>query len=298
MYFLPKYRRGILNRYHRKMPLSERITKDIGEATLYLIRALRHGFRSRTILCHPHFPSRGSTFYKMAHYLGYNVTNLPSRRHELAVYWEYGTYREEYALLEQLAGAKRVLNLHNRDISKRHVDAVHQEIFGYNTSVDPLRHEGPAVEKSDLNAIKNYRVVQCPLEAAQEGAFYQVLIDNQVDDKSVEDIRLAIVGGTLATAWLKYRRLDNRFTSTFYTRAVPINEVLSETEIRKVNAFAQAMHLELGELDALRNRADQKLYVIDVNNTPIGPPPGFSKAEGRAFIAEQAEAFARRYLNF
>ena len=298
MYFIPKFNRGIFNRYHRKMHWTERLTKDMSFAFQWLVNFIAQGFRSGTILCYPHYPSRGSALYKMAKHLHYNITNNPKFSFDIAVYWEYLTYREEYHYLESIAYRTKVVNLYSRDISKTKVDEVFLEVFGYSTKIDPTEYEGKAVCKSDINAIHNYYVIECPIEEKPaEDAFYQVLINNEVENDRVEDIRIPIVKGTLKNCYLKHRQLGNRFKNPIYTKITPIGELLSDREIALINRMAEKMHLELGEIDALRNRDDGKLYIIDVNNTPQGPPSGISRQEGKQTIRELAAAFEERVLS-
>jgi hypothetical protein len=39
------------------------------------------------------------------------------------------------------------------------------------------------------------------------------------------------------------------------------------------------MGLEFGELDILRDNLSQKIYILDVNNTPSGPPNHIKKGD-------------------
>jgi len=48
--------------------------------------------------------------------------------------------------------------------------------------------------------------------------------------------------------------------------------VLSEEEADRVQRFCRGMGLDYGELDAVRDASSGRLYVVDVNNTPFGPP--------------------------
>ncbi len=296
MYFLPPYRRGILNRYHKQMPLLERFTKDLSEAWRWWRNRQKWG-ESRGILAHPHFPSRGSTLYKIARELGYNVSNKPTRTFELVVAWEYLTFREEYQVAEKLSGQYRVLNLYNRDISKARVDQLHQEVFGYRTEIDPLTFQGKAVRKSDINAIHNYAVIDCPLTEREEGSFYQILINNEVENGTkVEDIRVPIIGGTISFAYRKHRDIAVRFKNPIFCRPEPIESLLSSAEIAQVNRLAESFRLDFGEMDVLRNRDDGRIYVIDVNNTPQGPPSGISPSDAQWAIKEMARHFAQAFL--
>ena len=297
MYFLKKYRRGVLNRYYKEMPLFERFTKDLSEGAADLRAYLKQGFKRKAILAYPHFPSRGSTLYKIARALDMGITNHPGRKFQYVVYWEYLTFREEFALVEKLRAKYPVINLHNRDISKERVDRIHQQIFGYNTKIDPLQYQGRAVRKSDINAIHNYAVVNCPIYKTEPGDFYQILINNEVENGTkVEDIRVPIIGGTLDFVYLKHRDIKVRFKNPIYCKPTPIQELLSAAEIKQIEAMASAMHLEFGEMDVLRNRDDGQIYVIDVNNTPQGPPGGISKEDARWAVNRMAEFFQNRLL--
>jgi hypothetical protein len=297
MYFLPAYRRGIFNRYHKKMPLFERFTKDFAQAFLWIRNYFKSGFKRRTILAYPHFPSRGSMLYKMAKELGWNITNKPSRKFEAVIYWEYATFREEFALMEQLASDFRVINLYHRDISKEKVDALKHEIFGYRTRIDPTQYQGKAVEKSDINALHNYEVIDCPITERKPGCFYQVLINNEVENGTkVQDIRVPVIGGLLDFVYIKHRAINDRFKNPIYCKPTPIKEVLSKKEIELLQRYIQSYQLDFGEMDVLRDQNSGKIFVIDVNNTPQGPPSGISAEDARWVIHHQATIFKKRLL--
>ena len=79
------------------MPWPEMLVKDM---TAGLAKALHPS--APTLLVFPHYPSRGSTIFKIAHALGWQITNRLERSADLAIFWEYGTLRVEYAPLEKL----------------------------------------------------------------------------------------------------------------------------------------------------------------------------------------------------
>lgn len=171
-------RRGFLNRYHRQMPWLERILKDLSEAWYRLRLWLQKGAISY-VFVHPHFPSRGATLYKIAKRLDLVLTNRPPRKARAAVHWEYLTFQQEFTALEAFTSPENIVNGKVQDISKERVDRLHQEVFGYRTRIDPLTFQGKAVQKSDINALHNYAVVDCPIAERQKGAFYQILINNE-----------------------------------------------------------------------------------------------------------------------
>lgn len=284
-------KRGIFNRYHKKMPFFERLLKDISHGFLALTNYVKNGFQRKLILAHPHYPSRGSTLYKASRSINYTLSNKPRKKHQLAVYWEYATYREEFQLLESIQDDCLILNLYSRDISKVKVDEVHQEVFGYNTFVDPLTYAGRVVQKNDVNAIHDGQILEGPLSEAEEGFIYQILIDNQFSEDLVLDIRVPVVGEALDFVYLKYRYIKERFkNTTVKTEVKSIKDIFNAEEIQLINQFCQTMHLDYGELDVLRNKDDGKIYIVDVNNTPQGPPANTPKEQGEEAIEKIGEA--------
>jgi hypothetical protein len=278
-------KRGFFNRYHKKMPFFERLLKDSSHGFIALGNFIVNGFQSKIIFVHPHYPSRGSTLYKAALAINHTLSNKPRRKQNLAVYWEYATHRKEYHLLEALKDQTTVLNLHSRDISKVLVDKVHLDIFGYNTFVDAKSYEGKLVQKNDVNAIHDGQILQGPLSEIEEGFIYQILIDNRFSESLVLDIRVIFAGEALDFVYLKYRDIKERFkNTTVKTEVKPIKDIFNAQEIQLINHFCQTMHLDYGELDVLRNKDDGKIYIVDVNNTPQGPPANTDKEEGREAI--------------
>lgn len=273
------------------MPVFETLIKDLS----YFFTSLKHfignGFEYKSILVYPHYPSRGSTIYKVGNQLGYNVTNKPDKNIQFAVYWEYLTFREEYQYLEQLAADKPVINLYSRDISKVHVDAVHQEVFGYCTIVDPLTYQGKMVKKNDINAKHDGQIIDAPVQAVEAGYIYQILIDNTYSDHLVMDIRVPVVGEVLDFAYIKLREISERFkNTTINTQLESIHQLLSDKELDQINTFCKKLNLEYGELDILRNKDDQKIYIVDINNTPQGPPANTSKKDAQIALNKMGEA--------
>lgn len=290
--------RGVFNRYRKGMPTSEIVLKDLGFWVKKTLLFFNNGFKKEQIHIFPHYPSRGSTIYKVAQALNLNISNKRLYKIKCAVYWEYLTNRVEYKPLEELekSGVK-VVNLYSRDISKIYVDKIHQKVFGYCTVVDPLNFEGEVVIKSDTNALHDGRIVKGPISKIDEGNIYQILIDNKHTDDLVLDYRVPIVNTTLDFVYLKYRDISERFKNTTVNTVVEdINNYFSNEEIDLINRFCSAMKLEYGELDVLRNKNDGKIYIVDVNNTPQGPPANTPKKDGELAIKKIAAQFKSEFL--
>lgn len=162
------------------------------------------------------------------------------------------------------------LNFDCADVSKTRVAKVFEDVFGYALAIDPTVHVGPAVEKGEANGAHDGRIVQCPT-AALPGRVYQRVIDN-TDGDQVVDLRTPCVGGAPTLTFIKRRPLVDRFANynTGVTLAAP-ESVFSPAELATISRFCVAMSLDWGGLDVLRDRADGRLYIVDVNKTDMPP---------------------------
>ena len=78
----------------------------------------------------------------------------------------------------------------------------------------------------------------------------------------------------------------------------PYDKFRSRTdEQAQVIEFAKKMNLDYGEFDVLRDLDDKKIYIVDVNNTPFGPPSNISGSEGKKAISILAKAFREAFLS-
>lgn len=102
---------------------------------------------------------------------------------------------------------------------------------------------------------------------------YQKLVDAPVGDGLVEDFRIPVVGQLIPFVYLTHRRVALRFESSAWrVRAFETQEVLAAEEVRLILLFCRRLGLDLGELDVLRDPRDGRLYILDTNPTPWGPP--------------------------
>ncbi len=172
----------------------------------------------------------------------------------------------------QLPRGTRTINLHCQSIAKSHVARVFEDCFGYSLSVDPASWDGPMVEKSELNGAHDGRIINGPY-APREGRVYQRVIDNSIPGDLVEDIRCPTIGGEIPIVIFKRRGMSERFlNSNTECELAETDSVLSRTEQAQLAEFTRAMKLDWGSLDVLRDRRDNRLYVVDVNKTDMGPP--------------------------
>jgi hypothetical protein len=268
------------NNYRQNKSFRKRFSEDI----LYIIKwgfhLLLKGKKVKTVLFYPQYPQRYTVIYKVISALKYNITNNPLVKHHLAIYWDNTTYRKPDSTIIKMAEKERILNIKCIDISKTNVDSVFNEVFGYSCRVDSRTYSGLMVKKSEINASHDGIVVHGPTEP-EKGFIYLKLINNEFNDHLVVDMRIPIVNGKMPLVYLKYKGKATRFA---HYRKIelkrkkpevhPVKSLLSQEEIDKITLFCQKMGLDYGEIDVLRDKDDQKLYIIDVNNTPHGPSVG------------------------
>lgn len=192
----------------------------------------------------------------------------------------------------------RVLNRYSLDIGKHKVDADFLAVFGYGTEVDPRMYNGAAVEKSLENARHDGRIVQCPMENPDSACIYQLVIDNRCGANEVCDFRVPIIGDEIPLVYKKFKHEDRRFTNEVHRSELHSpSELLSEEEQNQILHFAKRSQLDFGELDVLRHIPDGRIFIVDVNNTPYGPPAGLSPDEKKAAVRLLSDCFRRKFLS-
>ena len=268
------------NDYPDRMPFLERVGKEWRFRKAVRESARQHG-QPQFVLVHPDWPSKRASIMAYADALGWAVTNRKDTmaRHK-------GDVRIELAFddrTEKRQAQPGMWNGHCLDISKSTLDRHHRDVFGYGLAVDPTAHAGPMLEKSEGNAVHDGREIQGPLDPSQvqPGKVYQRILDNRTEQGLYEDLRVVVIEGLLPVVYRKRKSEDVRYTNE--TAEVDLAKspktVLSDAEIAQILAVSAKMRAEFAELDVLRDRQDGRIYCVDLNPTPYGPPAGLSKEQ-------------------
>lgn len=296
---MPKfYKLFFINKYRSGIPFTKNFGENLVFWLRYYYRKLKYS-ENRTILVYPEFPSKKSLIWKIAKKLDYNLSNNPNLDFVAAVHYNNETVRTVPKALLDLKMPGFIVNLKCNDISKTTVDAHFKSVFAYCTEVDPLLHRGPMVMKSNGNAMHDGKIINGPLEQKDPEYIYQILIDNTVNEKEVLDLRLPYVFGEIPFVYKKIRPISERFSNT-NTRAeiTEINKVFSSEELEKLVLFCKKMNIDHGELDVLRDKNNGKIYVVDVNNTPYGPPNHLDSKGYRRALNEFSIIFKEKLLKY
>jgi hypothetical protein len=210
---------------------------------------------------------------------------------DVVMHFEDATYSPNDAPARLKPGA-RLINFSCTDVSKTKVARACEAAFGRQLAIDPTTHVGTAVEKSEINAAHDGRIVQCPT-APIPGRVYQRVIDNRAADPDlVEDLRTCTVGGKPVCVFIKRRQVTKRFlnTNTEVLLRAP-EDVYSPEEIEQIGAFTREIGLDWGGVDVLRDRNDGCLYIVDANKTDMGPPIGLNLPDKLIATRMLAKAF-------
>jgi hypothetical protein len=288
--------RGFRNRYRSNMPWTEVLLKDLQNVLFDFIGFCRNGFQLPVVVAYPDYPSKKTTIYKISRKLGFRITNK-KLKHASVIVWFHDTTHASSELLVQHYPGKRIINKQCTDISKKHVDGIHQSVFGYSTIINPRTFEGPAVVKSDINALHDGEIIRCPIANPSDKAVYQIVIDNKTSTGEFRDYRVPVIGGSIPLVYSKYKHFDVRFTNSVHRSELHRpEEIFSAQELTSIQQMAERMGAEFCEFDVLRDNASELIYIIDVNKTPYGPPSGLKASESREAVQRLTDAFRNAFV--
>ena len=277
------------------MPLTEKLLKDLGS---FFYDSLAHWTspqKFKTFITYPDYPSKKTTIYKIVKQLGWRITNKPLKNADFVLFFHDQTIKDGKDSF--LQGQSHVINAACMDISKRKVDQMHMQVFGYNTFIDPCSYSGKALEKSDDNAQHDGIEIDCPIAEAKAGKIYQIIIDNSREDRYV-DYRVPVINGEIPLIYEKIKTAEKRYTNEVEeSKLFDTNEKLSKDEQICILSFCKAMGAEFCELDVLRHNGTGKIYIVDLNTTPYGPPTGLSDHENSSAVEKLTASFKRQFCS-
>jgi hypothetical protein len=272
---------GVLLRLYRQLRKKERRSHSLRShrfrifsyrVLLWLLLPNKRGAMlnvRKKIAFYPDLPSPSYAIFSICLFLNARMTqNIKDA--DLVVRWKDQSL---YSLPEQIVSlldVKKTINLKCDNIKKLYLDEVFHDVFGYSTRVDPLRHTGECVKKSDFNAKHDGQVINCPIEEVEPDFIYQLKLNNEVPGTSyVMDLRTYVFGDTIPYVRLTYKPKESRFGANFVDAEIlDTSKVFTSDEVELILRLCRRMGLDYGELDIIRHRDDGKLFILDTNNTP------------------------------
>ena len=247
--------------------------KAVFKIFLYFkVRDFKNLFRKRsqvkTIAFYPQTPGPWFNIWQVSRLAQIKTVNEIDNSDYIFVF-EDSTYKE-FDQTSLSSSGKPLINGAINDISKEHVADIFETTFGYSLRIDPTTHHGLAIRKSNANGTHDGAVITCPINSSQiiDGQSYQRLVDSTFDGKTSEDLRVACVMGELVLVYHKHKPLDDRFGTHYLTVDVyEPHEVFSDEEVHLIKAFCKNMNLDFGAIDVMRDKNDERIYIVDVNKT-------------------------------
>jgi len=74
-----------------------------------------------------------------------------------------------------------------------------------------------------------------------------------------------------------------------------VEDVFTSSEIENILSFCKEMYLDYCELDVLRDVNDERIYIIDANDTPTVTTNGYSKIDFQKAIEIQSKCFKKHF---
>lgn len=254
--------------------------------------------KNKIILFYPGLPHHRTVIYKICRSLGVKIINTPDKQYDIFFSWDDNTFSLNNSLNNYNINSSVVtINSGCIDISKNNVDEKFKIVFGYSLLVDPISYSGECVIKSDMNAMHDGKIIKCPVDEAAKDVVYQKIIDNSFDENYVKDIRVPVFKDSIPFVYFKFKKHTNRFTNKVdHVEVHKTEEIFTKLELNNILSFAEKIKLNYGELDVLRDNKDGKIYIIDVNKTPWGPPATISKEKYKITMKIMTEVFIEKFL--
>lgn len=225
----------------------------------------------RTISFYPEMPRPKAVIFDLCAYLNYKVVKGPSPHSDCEVLFSRSTYITPEHLRKDATDLDRTINGSCRDVSKLRVQECFKSVFGYALDLDPTRYAGQALMKSNLNHTHDGRIIATPIPGTEvdDRYVYQKVLNNEAEDSYFIDYRVPIYGQEIPLVYKKYRPPRTRFMDVSHAEIMAVQDIFSRQEIDLILEFCRLLRLDFGELDVLRDNDDQRIYIVDANNTPF-----------------------------
>jgi hypothetical protein len=250
------------------------------------------------VICTPQQPHWKTSLIQILSALGYVRVSPERSSADLVIAWEDTTLRAPSPYPVSRWGLPPI-NGRCLDISKAHLDAVFTKVFGYSLSVDPTSFRGKCIQKSNMNARHDARLLNCPVASPVPGRVYQHFIDSLQPNGVYEDMRIAVVGNELPLGWRRITSADAlpEKLRQHYDRSIPVPtaSLLSPDEMTMLLGLCDELGLDFAEVEAARDWSDGRLYVFDANSTPYVRNRSSTEDEKALAIELLAAAFARQF---
>lgn len=122
------------------------------------------------------------------------------------------------------------------------------------------------------------------------------MINNENKEWGIYDIRTPIFNQTIPFVLIKCKDESKRFKDSFTSSLIrETSSIFTPSEISQIIEFCKKLKFDYGELDILKDLSDDKIYIIDANNTPWWCPP-LPEIESEYAIKRLSNAFKKEFV--
>ena len=261
-------------------------------AQMWRMQRALTGHRRPRIAFAPDTPRPWYLIWPVLHVAGARIVSSP-RDADIVMQFDDSTESAHEA--PSVGSRTKLVNFACDDISKTHVAQAFEKTAGYGLEVNPETYTGAIVDKSEINAAHDGRVLVGPAPR-EPGRAYQKLIDNTIPGGLVEDLRTCTVNGEPVLVFKKRRYAARRFMNeNLEVVMVRPHEVFSECELDVIRRFTREINLDWGGVDVLRDASDGRIYIVDANKTDMGPPVALPLGQKLRATRRLARAFAEQF---
>ncbi|HDZ61219.1 MAG TPA: hypothetical protein ENH46_05925 [Candidatus Pacearchaeota archaeon] len=228
--------------------------------------------------------------------IGYKIINNLSKKFSFAINWQDKTFKTPDEKIKEVNKKIPVLNINCNDISKQNIGVVFKKIFGYSLDINPKKYGGKCVRKPNLNASGIGHVINCPSKK-EKGFAYEKLINTKNNEGLLVDFRVPIFKDIIPCVQLRYKSPNPIFIDSLKKIEIKESkEIFSKSELKKIFLFCKRLGMDYGELDILRDKDNNKIYIVDANTTPFGPH-GLPRKITKEILKKSSIAFAEMIKN-
>jgi hypothetical protein len=135
-------------------------------------------------------------------------------------------------------------------------------------------------------------------DLVQEKKSYNVYIDNTFEKNFVIDYRIPFIGELSSFCYEKKSHISNRFALKNHSvKVLQTKNIFTSEELDKITFVCNLMKLDYGEIDCLIDVDTKKIYVIDINKTPTGPPKELSLKKKIDVIIAMSTSFIKNFCD-
>lgn len=231
------------------------------------------------ILFYPEVPEPETAIYQLCEHLDYQISNNQIEPFDAVIKCFDATFFS-LGLLEVLYEIRsEIINVKCLDLSRKLVGEKFAEVFNYPLNLDPSKYTGKIIKRSNILGFDAPEILTAPfnLKHADQDFVYQKFIETQATS-----LQAVICGDRLPFVL--------QITDNIAELKSP-EQVFSSIEIDKIILLAKQLGIDFGALEILRDQTNQKIYIVNAEDTTWRFPSILNKAQKKEALEKISPLF-------